>query len=108
MKLSERPVDITRAPLADRFSGELDRRGDRRMGRDAGQPAQLIGAEAQDVVEAGIGALELERAVELALPSEHAGRELVREPAIALGEALLVAISSIGERRAGAHFAENL
>jgi hypothetical protein len=78
------------------------------MARHAGQPAQLIGAEAEDVVEAGIGAIELERAVELPLAAEHARRELVGEPAVALGEALEVAVSGIGERRAGAYVAEDL
>src|SRR6267378_4682623 len=101
-------VHVARAPLADRLSGQFDRRRHSRMRRHTGQPAQLIGAEAEDVVKAGIGAIELERAVELALPAEHARRELVGEPAVTLGEALQVTISSIGERRAGAHFAENL
>jgi hypothetical protein len=78
------------------------------MRRHAGQPAQLIGAESQHIVEAGIGAIELQGAVELALAAEHARRELVGEPAVALGEPLQVAVSSIGEGRAGAYFAENL
>jgi len=43
------------------------------MRRDTRQPAQLIGAEAEDVVEAGIGAVELERRVQLALAAQHAG-----------------------------------
>src|SRR3989442_9868822 len=78
------------------------------MRRHARQPTQLIGAEAKDVVKAGIGAVQLQRAVELALAAEHAGRELVRESAVALGEPLEVAVASIGEERAGAYFAENL
>src|SRR2546425_11051334 len=101
-------VHVTRAPLADGLSRKFDRRRDSRMRRHARQPAQLIGAEAKDVVKAGIGAVQLQRAVELALAAEHAGRELVRESAVALGEPLEVAVASIGEERAGAYFAENL
>src|SRR6267143_1372888 len=108
MEVAQRPVYITGARLSHRLSGKLNGRGDSRMRRHAGQPAELIGAEAQHVVEAGIGAIELQRAVQLALAAEYARRELVREPAIALGEALQVAVSGIGEGRAGAYFAENL
>ena len=68
----------------------------------------MIGAEAQHIVEAGIGAIELQGAVEVALAAEHARRELVGEPAVAFGETLQVAVSGIGEWRAGAHVAENL
>jgi len=72
------------------------------------QPAQLVGAEAEHVVEAGVGAIELQGAVELALAPQHAGRKLVGKAAVALGEALEVAVSSIGEGRAGAYVAENV
>jgi len=44
------------------------------MRRHAGQPAQLIGAEAEDVVEAGIGAAEVEGGVELALAAQYSRR----------------------------------
>jgi hypothetical protein len=43
------------------------------MRRHAGQPAQLVGAESEDVVQAGIRAVQLERAVQLALAAQHAG-----------------------------------
>src|SRR2546426_6753313 len=78
------------------------------MRRHTGQPAQLVGAESQHIVEAGIGAIELQGTVELPLAPEHARRELVGEPAVAFGETLQVAVSSIGEWRAGAYVAENL
>src|SRR3989442_1365683 len=107
-QFAQRMVHVTGALLADSLSGKFDRRRDSRMRRHARQPAQLIGAEAKDVVKAGIGAVQLQRAVELALAAEHAGRELVRESAVALGEPLEVAVAGIGEGRAGADFAENL
>src|SRR5256885_16139746 len=101
-------VHIARAPLADGLARKFNGRRDSRMRRHARQPAQLIGAEAKDVVKAGIGAVQLQRAVELALAAEHAGRELVRESAVALGQPLEVAVASIGEERAGADLAGDL
>jgi hypothetical protein len=78
------------------------------MRRNARQPAELVGAEPQHVVEARIGALEVECAVQLALTPQHAGRELVGEAAIAFGESSEVAIACISQRRSVAHRAENL
>src|SRR6266550_4514912 len=72
------------------------------------QPAQLIGAEAEHVVEAGVGAIELQGAVELALAPQHAGRKLVGEAAVALGQAGEVVVARLGERRTGSYGAENL
>src|SRR6266566_3117059 len=107
-QVPQSPVYITCAPLTDSLSGKLNGRRDGRMRRYTGQPAQLIGAEAQHIVEAGIGAIELQGTVELPLAPEYARRELVGEPAVAFGETLQVAVSSIGEWRAGAYVAENL
>ena len=107
-QFAQRMVHVTRAPLADGLAREFNGRRDSRMRRHARQPAQLIGAEAKDVVKARIDAVQLQGAVELALAAEHAGRELVREPAVALGEPLEMAVASIGEERAGAYFAEDL
>ena len=59
-------------------------------------------------MEAGIGAVELECAVQLALAAQHARGQLVREAAIALGQSLEVTITRVCERFAGANFAENL
>src|SRR5579859_198335 len=78
------------------------------MRRHPRQPAQLVGAQAQDVVEAGIGALELQRVVELTLAAEHAGRQLVCEPAVALRKAGEIAIARVGQGSAGSYCAENL
>ena len=64
-------VHEARDPFADCLPGELNGSGHRRMRRHAGQPAQLIGAEAEDVVEAGIGAAEVEGGVELALAAQY-------------------------------------
>ena len=107
-KVSQRPVDIPRAHFSNGLSGQLDRRRDSGVRRHAGQPAQLIRAEAQDVMEPGVGTVELQRCVQLALVAQHAGGQLVGEPAIALGEALEVAVTRVCERFAGANFAENL
>src|SRR2546426_10929867 len=67
------------------------------MRRHTGQPAQLVGAESQHIVEAGIGAIELQGTVELPLAPGDARRELVGEPAGAFGGAPPGAGSSIGE-----------
>ena len=69
---------------------------------------QLVRAESQHVVEAGIGAIELERGIQLTLATEHAGRQLVRQAPIAFGEPGEVAIARISQRCTGAHGAENL
>jgi len=58
-------------------------------------------------MEAGIGALEMECAVQLALTPQHAGRELIGEAAIAFGESSEMAIACISQRRSVAHRAEN-
>jgi hypothetical protein len=60
-------VDIPRARLADGLSRELNGRRHRRMRGYARQPTQLVRPEAQDVVEPGIGAVELQRGIQLAL-----------------------------------------
>src|SRR6266550_4777741 len=101
-------VDVTSASLAHRLSGQLHRRRDRSMSGYPRQPAQLIGAEAEHVVEAGVGAIELQGAVELALAPQHAGRKLVGEAAVALGQAGEVVVARLGERRTGSYGAENL
>src|SRR5439155_19593570 len=104
----QRMVDIPRTSLAHGLSSQFDRRRHRRMRRYSRQPAQLISAEAQHVVEAGIGAVELECAVQLALAAQHARRQLVGQAAIAFGQSLEVTITRVGEWCAGANFAENL
>ncbi len=71
-KLSKRMVDVSGAPLADGLSRKFDGSRDGRMRRHARQPTQLIGAETQDVVQARIGAVQLQGAVEFALAAEHA------------------------------------
>src|SRR5258708_40281814 len=101
-------VQMPRNPFAHSLSGEFDRRRDRRMRGHARQPAELIGAEAEDVVETGIGTVELERGVELALAAEHAGRQLVREAPVALGEACEVAVARVRQWRSRPDRAENL
>src|SRR2546428_14190220 len=78
------------------------------MRRYSRQPAQLISAEAQHVVETGIGAVELECAVQLALAAQHARGQLVGEAAIAFGQSLEVTITRVGEWCARAKFAEDL
>ena len=108
MQVSQRPVDIAGAPFANRFSRKLDRRRDGSVRRYARQPAQLISAEAQDIVEPGIGAVEFQRGIQLALVAQHARGQLVGEAAIALDEAAEVAVTRVCERLAGANFAENL
>ena len=59
-------------------------------------------------METGIGAVELECAVQLALAAQHARGQLVGEAAIAFGQSLEVTITRVGEWCAGANFAENL
>jgi hypothetical protein len=78
------------------------------MRRHPRQPAELVGTKAQHVVEAGIGAVQLEGGVQLALAPEHAGRQLVGEAAIALGEPGEVAVAGIGQRCPRPNRAENL
>jgi hypothetical protein len=78
------------------------------MRRHARQPPQLVGAEAEDVVEAGIGSIQLERRVQLALAAQHAGRQLISEATIALGETGEVAIARVCEGRSRPYCAENL
>src|SRR6266702_3039375 len=107
-EFSQGLIHVTGASLSDGLPGEFDRRRHRGMRRHAGQPAQLIRAEAEDVVETGIGAAEVEGGVELALTAQHAGRQLIREPAVALGEPGEVAVASVGQRCSGAYRAENL
>ena len=59
-------------------------------------------------MKAGIGATQVERAIELALAPQYAGRELVGETPVAFGKAGEVTIARIGQRRSGAYGAENL
>lgn len=68
------------------------------MCRHPGQPAQLICAEAEDVVQAGVGAIEVERGIEVPLLTEHAGRQLVGEAPVTLRQTLEVAVACSGER----------
>src|SRR5213594_2777871 len=107
-KVSQRSVYVRGAPLANRLSGEFDGGRNSRMRWYPRQLAQLIRAEAQHVVEPGIGAVELQRGVQLALVTQHAGGQLVGEPTIPLGEPVEVAVTRGCERFAGANFAENL
>jgi len=58
--------------------------------------------------EAGIGAPQVERAVELGLAAQHAGGELVGEAAVALGQVAHGAVARVVERRARAHRAQDL
>src|SRR5512145_1572063 len=101
-------VHIPRTRLSDSLSGKLNSGRDRRMGRHARQPAQLIGAEAEHVVEAGIGAIELECTIQFALATQYAGRELVGETAVAFGETGEVPIAGIRQGCPRSHGAENL
>ncbi len=101
-------IHVTGANLTDGLPRELDRRRHRGMRGYAGQPAQLVRAEAQDVVEARIGAAEVEGGVELTLTPQHAGRQLIREPAVTLREPGEVAVASVGQGCSGAYRAENL
>jgi len=55
------------------------------MRRDAAQKPELIRTQAQHIMEAAIGAIQVERLVQRALLAEHSGRQLVGETAIALG-----------------------
>ena len=73
-EFAQRLVHITRAPLPDSLPCQFNGSRHRGMRRHAGQPAQLIGAEAEDVVEAGIGAAEVEGGVELALAAQYPRR----------------------------------
>ena len=107
-QFAQRMVHIPRNRFAHRLSGKFNGRRDRRMRRHARQPAELIGAEAQHVVETGIGTVELERGVELALAAEHAGRQLVCEAPVALGEACEVAVAGVRQWRSRPDRAENL
>ena len=75
---------------------------------NAGQPPQLVGAKSQHVVKAGIGVVQLEGAVQLALPAQHPGRQLVGETTVALGKSGEVSIARISQQCTGAHGAENL
>ena len=59
-------------------------------------------------MQAGIGAVQVERAIELALAPQHAGRELIGETPVALGQAREVTIARIRKRCSSAHGAENL
>jgi len=73
-EFAQRLVDISGAPLTNSLPGEFNGSRHRGMRRHAGQPTQLIGAEAEDVVEAGIGAAEVEGGVELALAAQYPRR----------------------------------
>src|SRR6266540_5835717 len=101
-------VHIPRNPFAHRLSGKFNGRRYCGMRRHARQPAELIGAEAQHVVEAGIGAIELECGVQLALAPEHARRQLVGEAPVALGEPGEVAVARVSQWRSRSDRAENL
>jgi hypothetical protein len=94
--------------LAHRGSCELYGRRDRRMRRHSAQKPKLVSSESQYVVEAAIGTLQVERTVQFALLTEHAGRQLVGEPAVALGEPGEVTVTRGVERRARADFAKDL
>ncbi len=78
------------------------------MRRYAGEPTQLVGAESEDVVQAGVGAAQVERVIQLALAAQHAGRQLVRQAAVALGETREMAVARIGQGRAGSDRAQDL
>jgi len=68
------------------------------MARHARQPAQLVGAETENIVQAGIGAIELEDCVQLALAAQDAGAQLVGQTPVALRQTLEVAVACIGQR----------
>jgi hypothetical protein len=78
------------------------------MRRNAGQPPQLVGAKSQHVVKAGIGAVQVEEPVQVALPAQYPRRQLVGETPVALGKSGEVAIARSHQRYTGAHGAENL
>jgi hypothetical protein len=69
---------------------------------------QLVSAEAEDVVYSGVRAPEVQRLIELALPAEDSGGELVGQAPVALGKTGEVAIARISQRCTGAHGAENV
>src|SRR5438552_1069742 len=75
---AQRLVHERRRGFARDLARERHARGHRGVGGDAIEGAQLIGAEAQDVVEAGIGGGEGKAEVELGPPAQHARGELVR------------------------------
>src|SRR2546426_1115553 len=107
-ELAQRLVHEARRGFARDLARERHARGHGGVGGDAIEGAQLIGAEAQDVVEAGIGSGEGKAEVELGPPAQHACGELVRQATIPLGEAREVAIARGRERGAATHRPEQL
>ena len=58
-ELPQRVIHIARDAFADCLPGQFDGSRNSRMWRHARQPAQLIRAEAEYVVEPGIGTIEV-------------------------------------------------
>src|SRR3989475_7916996 len=80
----------------------------RRVRRHARQRTELVGPEPEHVVEARIGGRELEHPIELAAAPQHAGRELVRESAVALDQVGERPIAGALEGGTPAHCVEHL
>lgn len=69
---------------------------------------ELVRAQSKYVMQSGIRSIDVERLVQLALLAQDPGGQLVREPAIALGQSGQMAIARGVEWGAGADFPENL
>ena len=106
--VAQQPVDVPRRTLPSDLAGERDTRGDGRVGRHAGETAQLVGTEPQDVAQAGIDTRNRQQPVELGAPAQHAGRELVGEPAVARRQGAELAVARHCEGGAGIHLFQDL
>ena len=107
-ELPERLVHVPRAAFTRDLPRQLHARRNRRIGRHARQRPQLVGAEPQHVVEAGIDGLERERPIELGPASQDTGRELVREPSVPLDEMRERPVASRLKGGSHAHRVEDL
>ena len=90
------------------LAGQLDAGRDGGVGGDPLQPAQLVRAQPQDVVQPWIGVAEIERVVERPAPAQHPGRQLVGQAPVALRQHAHGAIARVRERRPGADGAQNI
>jgi len=105
---SERLVHVAGRVLADRLAREIHAGGHRGVGRHARLGTQLVCAEPEDVVEAGVRPRQLELPVECRLAAEHPGGELVGESPIPLVERSEMPVACRREGCAGSDRVEDL
>src|SRR2546427_12430677 len=104
---SQRLIEVRGAAFPGDLARQVHAGGRGGIRGHAGECAQLVGSESQDVVEAGISRRELECPVEVGPAAQHARGELVGEAAVAVVESCQILIARRREGGARAHRLED-